>query len=137
EMAQNAAVLPVSIPVATKEMAQWASLSGGTVDVDGRPLGKVMVRADRGDDHLDPETDVLGNFSMFVRGSSEPWRVTATRGDLSATPTNLVLAGGEQTLALTLRDAAPLSGHLRAPDGSPLPTVVVQALPVVEDGGGA
>jgi hypothetical protein len=96
--------------------------------------GKVKVRAERGEEHLDAETDHVGNFSLLVRGSSEPWRVTATRGDLSATPASLVLDAGEHALTLTLRDAAPLSGHLRAPDGSPLPTVVVQALPIIEEG---
>ena len=61
----------------------------------------------------------------------------SSRGELSATPTSLLLDGGERSITLTLRDAAPLSGHARAPDGSPLPTVVVQALPMVEEGGTA
>ncbi len=135
EMVMNAAAQPESLPTAAKEIAQWASLSGVALDLDGRPLGKVKVRAERGEEHFDAETDDLGNFSLLTRGSSEAWRVTATRGDLSATPVDLVLDAGEHPLALTLRDAAPLSGHLRAPDGSPLPTVVVQALPVIEESG--
>ncbi|MCF7730745.1 MAG: response regulator [Akkermansiaceae bacterium] len=67
---------------------------------------------------------------VLVRASSAPWRVVATGGDLSSPPASLVLDGGEHALTLPLRDAAPLSGHVRSPDGSPLPTVVVQALPV-------
>ena len=135
EMVQNAAAQPETLPKAAAEITQWASFSGVAIDVDGRPLNKVKVRAERGEEHFDAETDVIGNFSLLVRGSTEPWRVTATRGDLSATPTNLVLDAGDHRLTLTLRDAAPLSGNLRAPDGSPLPTVVVQALPVVEKSG--
>ena len=132
EMMKNAAVQPELLPAAA-EIAQWASFAGATVDVDGRPLGKVKVRVERDEEHFEAETDIIGNFSILVRASSEPWRVTATRGDLSATPESLVLDAGEHPLTVTLRDAAPLSGQLRAPDGSPLPTVVVQALPVVED----
>ena len=101
EMVQNAAVQPESLPSAATEIAQWASLSGATVDVDGRPLGKVKVRVERGDEHFDAETDILGNFSLLVRASSEPWRVTATRGDLSATPASVVLDAGEHTLTLS------------------------------------
>ena len=133
EMVKNAAAEPESLPATATAITRWVSLSGATVDVDGRPLGKVKVRIERGEDHSDAETDSLGNFSFFVRASAEPWRVTATSGDLSTTPSNIVLEGGEHTLNLKLRDAAPLSGHLRAADGSPLPTVVVQALPVVEE----
>ncbi len=133
EMVQDAAPQPESLPAAATEITQWASLSGATVDVDGRPLGKVKVRIERGEEHFDAGTDNLGNFSLLVRGSSEPWRVTATRGDLSSPPENLVLDAGEHPLTVKLRDAAPLSGHLRAPDGSPLPTVVVQALPVIDE----
>ena len=133
EMVKNAAAQSESLPAATTEITQWASLSGATLDEDGRPLGKVKVRVERGEEHFDSETDSLGNFSLLVRGSSEPWRVTATRGDLSAMPESLVLDGGEHALTVKLRDAAPLSGHLRAPDGSPLPTVVVQALPVLDE----
>ncbi|MEO8353025.1 MAG: LamG-like jellyroll fold domain-containing protein, partial [Chthoniobacteraceae bacterium] len=135
EMVRNAGVKPESLPSAAMEIAQWSSVSGATVDGDGRPLGNVKVRVERGEEHFDAEADGIGNFSLLVRGSSEPCRVLATRGDLSAAPASLVLDAGERTLQLTLRDAAPLSGHLRAPDGSPLPTVVVQALPAVEDGG--
>ncbi|MEO7318197.1 MAG: LamG-like jellyroll fold domain-containing protein, partial [Chthoniobacteraceae bacterium] len=134
EMVQNAAAQPEALPAAAADVAQWASLSGVTVDVDGRPLAKVKVRAERGEEHFDAESDDLGNFSLLVPGSSEAWRVTATRGDLSATPASLELEAGEHPLTLILRDAAPLSGHVRAPDGSPLPTVVVQALPIIEEG---
>ena len=137
EMVKNAAALPEPLPAAATEITQWASLSGAAVDVDGRPLGKVKVRVEREEEHFDAESDLIGNFSILVRGSPEPWRVMATRGDLSATPASVVLDAGEHALTVTLRDAAPLSGHLRAPDGSPLPTVVVQALPVVEGGGSA
>src|SRR4030095_15271385 len=129
-----ARVEPASLPSAATQITQWASLSGATVDVDDRPLGKVKVRAELGEEHFDAETDLLGNFSIFVRASSEPWRVMAARGDLSSTPTSLALDAGEHTLTLTLRDAAPLSGHLRAPDGSPLTTVVVEAVPVPAEG---
>ncbi len=135
KVVQNATAVPESLPAAASEIARWASLSGATVDGDGRPLGNVKVRLERGDEHFDAETDGIGNFSLLVPGSSEPWRVIATRGDLSATAANLVLDAGEHPLTLKLRDAAPLSGHLQAPDGSPLPTVVVQAVPVGEEGG--
>jgi signal transduction histidine kinase/CheY-like chemotaxis protein/ligand-binding sensor domain-containing protein len=132
QMVKNAGVEPEVLPAAVTEITQWASLSGAAEDVDVRPLNKVKVRAERGDEHAEAETDVLGNYSLFVRASSEPWRVMATRGDLSSLPSSVVLDGGEHSLNLQLRDAAPLSGHLRGPDGTALPTVVVQALPVGE-----
>jgi signal transduction histidine kinase/DNA-binding response OmpR family regulator/ligand-binding sensor domain-containing protein len=133
EMVKNAAAEPASLPASATAITRWASLFGAAVDVDGRPLGKVKVRLARGEDHHDAETDSLGNFSFVVRASAEPWRVTATSGDLSTPPSNSVLDAGEHSLTLKLRDAAPLSGHLRAPDGSPLPAVVVQAVPVVRE----
>jgi signal transduction histidine kinase/DNA-binding response OmpR family regulator/ligand-binding sensor domain-containing protein len=133
EMSGNAAAQPESLPTAKEEVAQWARLSGEAVDVDGRPLSQAQVRVERGEESLPAETDLLGNFSVLVRGSVEPWRVTASRGDLSALPISVVLETGEHSLQLRLRDAAPLSGHLRAPDGSPLPTIVVQALPVIDE----
>jgi hypothetical protein len=45
--------------------------------VDVRPLFKVKVRAQRGEEHFDAETDLIGNFSIFARASSEPVRVNA------------------------------------------------------------
>jgi hypothetical protein len=134
EVVKNAAVESESIPSTATEITPWASLSGAAVDVDVRPLNKVRVRVERGAEHTETETDVVGNFSIFAPASSEPWRVTATRGDLSATPVRLALDPGDHMLNLTLRDAAPLSGNLQSPDGRPLPTVVVQALPVGRDG---
>src|SRR4030095_3853475 len=55
EMVQNAEVKTEPLPAAATEIAQWSSLSGATVDVDGRPLGKVKVRIERGDEHFDAE----------------------------------------------------------------------------------
>jgi len=133
EMTGNAAAQPEALPLVQEEITQWASLSGAAVDVDGRPLSRVQVRVEQGEESNHAETDLLGNFSILVRVSAEPWRVTATLGDLSAPPTSIVLDAGEHSLPLRLRDSAPLSGHLRAPDGRPLPTVVVQALPVIEE----
>jgi signal transduction histidine kinase/DNA-binding response OmpR family regulator/ligand-binding sensor domain-containing protein len=133
EMRSNAAVQQASLPAAEDEVTQWARVSGAAVDVDGRPLNRVHVRFERGDQRLDTETDILGNFFLLTRASAEPWRVIATRGDLSAAPTSMVLEAGEHSLPLRLRDAAPLSGHVRAPDGSPLPAVVVQAVPVIDE----
>ena len=70
EMVKNAAAQPESLPAAAAEIAQWASLSGVAVDVDGRPLGKVKVRVERGEEHLDAESDLVGNFSLLVRASA-------------------------------------------------------------------
>jgi hypothetical protein len=131
-MMKNAAVAPESLPTASG-IVQWANLSGATIDVDRRPLGRVKISAERGEEHFEAESDNVGNFSFLVRASNDPWRVEATRGDLSATPIKVVLNTAETSLPVTLRDAAPLSGHLSAPDGSPLPTIVVQALPVIDE----
>jgi signal transduction histidine kinase/DNA-binding response OmpR family regulator/ligand-binding sensor domain-containing protein len=133
EMVNQAAARPEALPSAAEEITRWARLSGETVDVDGRPLIRVTVRAERGGERVEAETDLVGKYSILVRASAEPWRVTATRGDLSSPPASAVLEAGGHELPLKLRDAAPLSGHLRAPDGRPLPTVVVQAVPVLED----
>jgi signal transduction histidine kinase/CheY-like chemotaxis protein/ligand-binding sensor domain-containing protein len=133
EMVTTAAVATESLPAAAKEITPWVSLAGTTVDADGRALSKVRVRVERGEEFFDAETDILGNFSLLVRDSTEPWRVTATRGDLSAMLANFTSGVEGHSLALTLRDAAPLSGQSRAPDGSPLPAVVVQAVPVAEE----
>jgi signal transduction histidine kinase/DNA-binding response OmpR family regulator/ligand-binding sensor domain-containing protein len=133
EMVQNAAAQSESLPATPVEITQWASLSGATVDVDGRALGNVKVRLERGKEHFGTESDILGNFSFFLSGSSKAWLVSATRDDLSAPPTSLVLDGEEHALTLKMRDAAPLSGRVQTPDGNPIPTVVVQAVPVLDE----
>ena len=135
-MMQHAAAQPVTLPSAVTEITQWASLAGATVDVDGRTLPKAKVVLDRGEEHLEAEVDQGGNFSFLIRASDEEARLIATDGDLSSVPASLVLSEGPHRLDLTLRDAAPLSGHVRTPDGNPIPTVVIQAVPVVEDASG-
>ncbi len=134
EMVQNAAVVSESLPAGVAEIAQWATLSGATLDVDGRAKPKATVNLDRGEEHLETEVDPGGNYSFLIRASDEEARLIATDGDLSSVPASLVLGEGPHTLDLTLRDAAPLSGHVRTPDGSPISTVVIQAVPVVEAG---
>ena len=130
EMVQNAAAQPELLPAAATEIAQWVRLSGATTDTDGRALRVVDLRLERGaGELLEVKSDEGGNFSFFVRASAEPWRLTARSGDRSAVQPAVVLAEGEQPLNLTLRDAAAISGHVLAPDDSPLPTVVVQAVP--------
>jgi len=132
ELVSSAVLASEPLPADSKQITQWASLSGATVDVDGRAKPKAKVRVDRGEEHIEAEADQVGNYSILIRASDEPARVIATLGDLSSAPMSVVLSGGAHPLALTLRDAAPLSGHVRTPDGSAVPTVVVQAVPVAE-----
>ncbi|MCF7730747.1 MAG: response regulator [Akkermansiaceae bacterium] len=136
EMVQHAAPQPESLPAVASEITQWANLSGVTVDVDGRAKPKAKVRLDHGEEHLETEVDAGGNYSFLIRPSAEEARLIATESDLSSVPESLVIGEGQHTLDLTLRDAAPLSGHVWAPDGSPIPTVVIQAVPVLEDSAG-
>ena len=123
---------PEDLPSSSGDVAQWANLSGVAVDVDGRALPKAKVRVDRGDEHIEAALDQVGNFFILLPASDEPARVAAWLDDLSSEPASIVLGEGPHTLALRLRDAAPLAGHLRTPDGSALPTVVVQAVLVVD-----
>ncbi len=132
KMMRNAAAQPASLPSAVTEITRWTSLSGATLDVDGRAKPKAKVTLDRGEEHHETEVDAGGNYSLLIRAGEEEARLIATDGDLSSVPVSLVLGEGPHPLDLTLRDAAPLSGHVRTPDGSPIPTVVIQAVPVVE-----
>ncbi len=130
EMVQNAAARPEALPPSATGITQWVRLSGATTDVDGRALSDVALRLERGAGELiELKSDADGSYSFLVHASAEPWRLTARAGDRSAVQPAVVLAEGEPQVNLTLRDAAAMSGHVLAPDDSPLPTVVVQAVP--------
>jgi signal transduction histidine kinase/CheY-like chemotaxis protein/ligand-binding sensor domain-containing protein len=122
-----------SVPASPADgVAQWATLSGVTKDADSRALGGVKVRLVRGAERREVQSDARGHFSFLVTASAEPWQVSAESGDLSAKPQEVVLARDQAVKSdLALRDAAMLSGRILAPDDSALPTVVVQAVPVV------
>jgi len=60
----------------------------------------------------------------------ETLTLEARRGEYACRPTNVVMRVGEQSINLTLRDLSAVSGKVLALDDSPLPAVVVQAVPV-------
>jgi signal transduction histidine kinase/CheY-like chemotaxis protein/ligand-binding sensor domain-containing protein len=127
-------VIPGAVPASIDQVVQWAAISGAVTDADGRALREATVRLGGSDgEPTELKTDAAGNYFLATRVPREPWRLTANYRELSATPTNIVLREGAQVFNLTVRDATPLSGLVLAPDGSPIPTVVVQAVPYFEE----
>lgn len=120
------------------------AVMGITTDKDGRALGNVTVKlvaqtAEGESDLATAETDYSGHFTILKRAAELPadagWRLILSaknRGDLSYPATELPQIGGEN-LKLELRDRANLSGHVMARDDSPLPAVVVQAVPKAKE----
>ena len=128
----TAAVAAESLPADGNQLKQWATLSGSTTDKDGRALPNVPVRLERGAEEREVQSDQRGDYTFLIPASPEPWRLTARLGDESAVPQQPVLNRGDtKVVNLALRDAALLSGRIMAPDDTPLPGVVVQAVPVV------
>jgi signal transduction histidine kinase/CheY-like chemotaxis protein/ligand-binding sensor domain-containing protein/protocatechuate 3,4-dioxygenase beta subunit len=117
-----------------------ASLVGTVTDTDGRALSDVTVQVRREDGssltNANFTTDSVGEFSVMRPVPGETLTLEARRGEYACRPTNVVMRGGEQSINLTLRDLSAVSGKVLALDDSPLPAVVVQAVPVTtgEDG---
>ena len=125
-------IAPGEVPSSLERVSQWANLSVSVTDVDGRALRDVNIRLTGAEtEALEGRTDAAGNFFVALRLPGEPLRLTASHRELSSMPTNVVFHEGAQSVNLIVRDVTPLSGLVLAPDDSPLPTVVVQAVPVL------
>jgi signal transduction histidine kinase/CheY-like chemotaxis protein/ligand-binding sensor domain-containing protein/protocatechuate 3,4-dioxygenase beta subunit len=127
---KNEADLPiVSLPTA-ENLAIPASVRGMVIDIDGRALAGIDVLVKREDGSNGTNTtDSAGAFLIVMPVPGQTLTLEARRGELACRPTNVVMQAGEQTVNLTLRDLSSVSGKVLALDGSPLPAVVVQAVP--------
>ena len=115
------------------------SLSGVVTDKDGRAVGNAIVQVEQqGRELATITTDFSGKFLVAIGSSSltngvEALQLRARKGDLSCQPIELPGRSAED-VAIVIRDLASLSGRVLALDESPLPGVVVQAVPVTEEG---
>jgi signal transduction histidine kinase/CheY-like chemotaxis protein/ligand-binding sensor domain-containing protein len=114
------------------------SISGMVTDKDGRVAGNASIQVEQqGHELAATTTDFSGRFSILIRASSltnrnETLQLRARKGDLSCLPIELT-GGSAEDVSVIIRDLANLSGHVLALDDSPLPSVVVQAVPVAEE----
>jgi signal transduction histidine kinase/CheY-like chemotaxis protein/ligand-binding sensor domain-containing protein len=108
-----------------------ASLRGTVTDTDGRArAGMNVTITQAGETNRTITTDSAGSFLFVKPVPGETVTLEARSGEFACRPTNVVMQAGEQTMNLTLRDLASVSGRVLAFDDSPLPAVVVQAVPV-------
>src|ERR1022692_2178443 len=114
------------------------SISGMVTVKDGRVAGNASIQVEQqGHQLATTTTDFSGKFSILIRASSltnrkETLQLRARKGDLSCLPIELT-GGSAEDVSVIIRDLANLSGHVLALDDSPLPSVVVQAVPVAEE----
>lgn len=132
-MEGSAKTTPVELPTTTKELDLWIQMSGVVTDPDGRTLSSASVRLQKSEDYKTTEPNRSGHYSLLVHSSADPWMLTAESGDLSSTQEWVFLNGKSVSQDLQLRDSASISGHIQAPDESPLSTVVIQAVPIDEE----
>ena len=129
----NAAAAEVATPAGEEQVTPWASLSGAVTDQDGRALRDTTLRMERGAEGVETKSDVGGQFRIAVPAGADPWRLVARTDEWSSAPMSVLLDKGHKHLDIRLRDGALLSGRVMALDDTPLPTVVVQAMPVTDE----
>ncbi len=124
--------LVASLPTA-EELVIPASLRGNMTDADGRALAGLDVTVQHEDGTTTTNrTDATGGFFLIKSVPGETVTLEARRGEYAIRPTPVVMRSGEQTLTLALRDLSSVSGRVLALDDSPLPSVVVQAVRVLD-----
>ena len=139
----SAAAEPGALPE-PENLPTPLSVWGILTDKDGRALGNATIKLDAVSGETNQElvtaqSDYSGHFMIVKRVDQSPkghdWHffLSSQQGDLSYPATEVPVTGGEN-IKLVLRDLANLSGLVLARDESPLPAVVVQAVPVVEAG---
>jgi signal transduction histidine kinase/CheY-like chemotaxis protein/ligand-binding sensor domain-containing protein/protocatechuate 3,4-dioxygenase beta subunit len=132
---KNEADLPAMSLPTTGELVIPASLRVTVTDTDGRGLSGVPVSiAQTGETNKTLTTDSAGNLLFVKPVPGKTVTLEARRGEFACRPTNVVLRASEQTINLTLRDLSSISGRVLALDDTPLPAVVVQAVPLTDDG---
>jgi signal transduction histidine kinase/ligand-binding sensor domain-containing protein/CheY-like chemotaxis protein/protocatechuate 3,4-dioxygenase beta subunit len=128
----DAWVAEVALP-ALEHLVVPSSLRGTVTDSDGRALGDIKVSvAQAGETNKTLRTDAVGSFLVVMPQPGSTVTLEASRGEFKCRPTGVVMRPGEQTINLTLRDLSSISGRILALDDSPLPSVVVQAVPVAD-----
>ncbi|MCL4788375.1 MAG: hypothetical protein KJ070_16525, partial [Verrucomicrobia bacterium] len=131
----QAQLLSATLPTES-ELTRPASVLGTATDPDGRALAALDVTVQHEDGSTTTNrTDATGGFLLVKRVPGETVALEARRGEFAIRPTPVVMRSGEQSLTLALRDLSSVSGRVLALDDSPLPSVVVQAVRVVEAGG--
>ncbi|MGI8603644.1 MAG: LamG-like jellyroll fold domain-containing protein [Verrucomicrobiales bacterium] len=128
----SATAVEAALPTSTSEITQWVNISGATTDADGRALRDVNLRLEHGQQVAEARSDAAGNYSLVIAVAADEGRLTARLRELSSVPAKITFREGVKVENLTLRDAASLSGRVMALDDTPIPTVVVQAIPIVE-----
>jgi signal transduction histidine kinase/CheY-like chemotaxis protein/ligand-binding sensor domain-containing protein len=123
----------VATPAGEEQVTPWASISGAVTDQDGRALRDTTLRMERGAEGVETKSDIGGQFRIAVPAGAEQWRLVARTDEWSSAPMFVLLDKGHKHLDIRLRDGALLSGRVMALDDSPLPTVVVQAVPVTDE----
>jgi sugar lactone lactonase YvrE len=128
----GAQVVDSALPM--RDEVRAAGVWGTVIDTDGRAVGRVNVRLERGGQLVaSTVANTTGNYYFSLPASEESATLTARKDDLASQPIAVVLrAREEQEINLTLREIAALSGRVIARDENPLPSVVVQALALGE-----
>ena len=109
------------------------AIQGIVTDKDGRAVPNAEITFERGGTRVaSTTTDFLGKYLYLGAGLDQPVTINARQGELSCEPVE-VTPNGPLELNLKLRDLARLSGRTLALDESPIPSVVVQALPVADE----
>ncbi len=133
---KNEADFPVVFLPTAENLVIPASVLGTVTDMDGRALAGINVLARRADGSSTTNTtDSAGAFLIAMQVPGQTVTLEARRGELACRPTNVLMRPGEQAVNLVLRDLSSVSGKVLALDDSPLPSVVVQAVPVAETAG--
>ncbi|MCW5554051.1 MAG: response regulator [Verrucomicrobiae bacterium] len=135
QLVNDADQLVATLPTA-EELVIPASLRGNMTDADGRAMAALDVIVQHADGSTTTNrTDATGGFFLVKPVPGEMVTLEARRGEFAIRPTQVVMRPGEQSLTLALRDLSSVSGRVLALDDSPLPSVVVQAVRVVEADG--
>jgi len=107
-----------------------SQVTGHVVDSGQRPVpGALVALRRRHETFRTTHTDSAGRYQLFVPDDEGPGDVVAESGQKVAWAVNVApRRGGIQTVDLQLAAPVSLSGRVTALDGSPLASVVVQAV---------
>jgi len=125
----KARTLPATHP-SVAAAAPLSSLEGRVFDSARRPISGALVAIRRHHETLRTcRTDAVGRYQLYLQVDEGPLDVLAEAGQEVAWAVNLTPRNGVvQSLDLQLAAPVSLSGRVTALDGSPLASVVVQAV---------